>query len=268
LLIITKSLLQCGKGNLQHKNKLFYYRTYIPALIVGEESLSKKSSFTDFFASSFNSANKKVFIIFLCDINYKKKNIDLLTKKIYEILDEGAFEKQDLKKESTRRINFLYEQYQNLSQNSDRYIQLSDININEVIKSSNTNNDIIINDENFSYNNNKSKKESLIDISENDNIINPVNNLDESSKRNNSRIIWSKINTKSKSQIGSIDINDLTTIKESDSDLSIIFKQSLDENLNFSQMKKMKSIKKVNIVLCSVLFVISLVLIILLFIYS
>ena len=268
LLIITKSLLQCGKGSLQHKNKLFYYRTYIPALIVGEESLSKKSSFTDFFASSFNSANKKVFIIFLCDINYKKKNIDSLTKKIYEILDEGAFEKQDLKKESTRRINFLYEQYQNLSQNSDRYIQLSDININEVIKSSNTNNDIIINDENNSLNNNKNKKESLIDISENDNIINPVNNLDESSKRNNSRIIWSKINTKSKSQIGSIDINDLTTIKESDSDLSIIFKQSLDENLNFSQMKKMKSIKKVNIVLCSVLFVISLVLIILLFIYS
>ena len=268
LLIITKSLLQCGKGSLQHKNKLFYYRTYIPALIVGEESLSKKSSFTDFFASSFNSANKKVFIIFLCDINYKKKNIDLLTKKIYEILDEGAFEKQDLKKESTRRINFLYEQYQNLSQNSDRYIQLSDININEVIKSSNTNNDIIINDENFSYNNNKSKKESLIDISENDNIINPVNNLDESSKRNNSRIIWSKINTKSKSQIGSIDINDLTTIKESDSDLSIIFKQSLDENLNITQMKKMKTIKKLNIVLCSVLFVISLVLIILLFIYS
>ena len=268
LLIITKSLLQCGKGSLQHKNKLFYYRTYIPALIVGEESLSKKSSFTDFFASSFNSANKKVFIIFLCDINYKKKNIDSLTKKIYEILDEGAFEKQDLKKESTRRINFLYEQYQNLSQNSDRYIQLSDININEVIKSSNNNNDIIINDENFSYNNNKSKKESLIDISENDNIINPVNNLDESSKRNNSRIIWSKINTKSKSQIGSIDINDLTTIKESDSYLTIIFKQSLDENLNFSQMKKMKSIKKVNIVLCSVLFVISLVLIILLFIYS
>lgn len=124
----------------------------------------------------------KKFLLFLCDINYKKKNIDLLTKKIYEILDEGAFEKQDLKKESTRRINFLYEQYQNLSQNSDRYIQLSDININEVIKSSNTNNDIIINDENFSYNNNKSKKESLIDISENDNIINPVNNLDESSK--------------------------------------------------------------------------------------
>ena len=74
----------------------------------------------------------------------------------------------------------------------------------------------------------------------------------------------SKIN-KSKSQLGSIDINDLTTIKESESDLSIIFKQSLDANLNFSQIKKMKSIKKINIILCSVLFVISLVLISLLF---
>ena len=268
LLKIAKYFKNCGKGSLQHKNKLFYYRAYIPALNVGEESLSKKSSFTDFFTSSFNSANKKVFIIFLCDINYKKKNIDLLTKKIYEILDEGAFEKQDLKKESTRRINFLYEQYQNLSQNSDRYIQLSDININEVIKTSNTNNDIIINEDNNIINNKNDKKENLIDTSENENIINTNNNnLDESTKRSSSRIIWSKIN-KSKSQIGSIDINDLTTIKESDSDLSIIFKQSLDENLNFSQMKKMKSIKKVNIILCSVLFVIGLVLIILLFVYS
>ena len=118
----------------------------------------------------------------------------------------------------------------------------------------------------------------LIQIIEyNDNIINTnnrvlssdieKNNLDESRKESSSRIIWSKVN-KSKSNLGSIDINDLTTIKESDSDLSIIFKQSLDENLNFSQMKKMKTIKKINIVLCSVLFVISLVLIILLFIYQ
>ena len=106
------------------------------------------------------------------------------------------------------------------------------------------------------------------DSSEKDMIIN-TNNLEENEKRkrSNSRIIWSK-NNKSKSQMGSIDINDLTTIKESDSDLSIIFKQSLNENLNFSLMKKMKTIKKVNIILCSVLFVISLVFIILLFIFS
>ena len=249
LLIITKSYLQCGKGSIQHKNKFFYYRTYIPTLISNEESISKKSV-TDFFDSSNNSENKKVFILFLCDNNYKKKDIDSLTKKICEILDEGAFDKQDLKKNSTRKINFLYEQYQNLEANRGKFIQM--INLDK-------NNDNDNDNEKNNINNDSSEKDMIIN----------TNNLEENEKRkrSNSRIIWSK-NNKSKSQMGSIDINDLTTIKESDSDLSIIFKQSLNENLNFSLMKKMKTIKKVNIILCSVLFVISLVFIILLFIYS
>ena len=247
LLIITKSFLQCGKGTIQHKNKLFYYRTYIPALISNEESISKRSSLSDFFDFSYNSGNKKVFILFLCDINYKRKDIDTLTKKICEILEEGAFDKQDLKKDYKRKINFLYEQYQNLEANSGQYIQMNEININN-----NSINEINTND-------NKNKNNSS-DSTEKDIMINQ-------NTTNNSRIIWSKAN-KSKSQMGSIDINDLTTIKESDSDLSIIFKQSLDENLNITQMKKMKTIKKLNIILCSVLFVISLVFIILLFIYK
>ena len=116
----------------------------------------------------------------------------------------------------------------------------------------------------------KEKNNNIIEENKNDtsnslsdNLIN-TNNLDDTKKGSSSGIMLSKIN-KSKSQLGSIDINDLTTIKESESDLSIIFKQSLDANLNFSQIKKMKSIKKINIILCSVLFVISLVLISLLF---
>ena len=144
-------------------------------------------------------------------------------------------------------MNFLYEQYQNLEANSGQYIQMNEININN-----NSINEINTND-------NKNKNNSS-DSTEKDIMINQ-------NTTNNSRIIWSKAN-KSKSQMGSIDINDLTTIKESDSDLSIIFKQSLDENLNITQMKKMKTIKKLNIILCSVLFVISLVFIILLFIYK
>ena len=255
LLVITKSLLNCGKGTLQHKNKLFYYRTYIP-----DDNLSKKSSYSDINTNNSNNNIKKVFILFLCDNNYKKKDIDTLTKSIYEILEEDAFDKQDLKKDHSRKINLIYDLYQNIETNSEQYIQLSDINNNT---------------KNIFTESNKSEK--LIIDNNNDNIINTnnrvlssdieKNNLDESRKESSSRIIWSKVN-KSKSNLGSIDINDLTTIKESDSDLSIIFKQSLDENLNFSKMKKMKAIKKINIVLCSVLFVVSLVLIILLFIYQ
>jgi hypothetical protein len=253
LLIITKNLIDCGKGILQHKNKIFYYRTYIPSSLSEDESNSKKSSsFTDYVYSSNSSNVKKVFLLFLCDINYKKKNIDKLTKKIFEVLDEGAFDKQDLKKESSRKINFLYEQYKNPETNSDNYIQLKDID--EVIEIDTGSNKLI----DDSYDNKNENKKLL-----NENLING-NNEDDSGKKNNSRIIWSKLN-KDKSHGGSIDINDLTSIKDNESDLSIIFKQSLDENLNLSQMKKMKTIKKINIILCSVLFLISLILIILLY---
>ena len=254
LIIITKSLINCGKGSLQHKNKVFYYRTYMPTLVLGEESNSKKSISSDFFVYSFNSNNKKVFLLYLTDTNFNKKDIDSLTKKIYEILDEGAFEKHDIKKESARRINFLYDQYKNPETNSGCYIQLNEIKeIKTTTKEKNNN--IIEENKNDTSN------------SLSDNLIN-TNNLDDTKKGSSSGIMLSKIN-KSKSQLGSIDINDLTTIKESESDLSIIFKQSLDANLNFSQIKKMKSIKKINIILCSVLFVISLVLIsLLLYFYN
>ena len=93
-------------------------------------------------------------------------------------------------------------------------------------------------------------------------------NIDDTLKRASSRIIWSKVNKNKSSPLGSIDINDLTSIKGSETDLSIMLKQGSDENISFSKMKKMKSIKKINIVLCIILFVISLVLIILLFLYK
>jgi len=271
LLIITKNFIDCGKGILQHKKKVFYYRTYIPSNSSEDESSSKKSSsFTDFFIYSSNSPIKKVFLLFLCDINYKKKNIDNLTKKIFEILDEGAFIKQDLKKESSRKINFLFEQYKSPETNKDKFIQLKDIKKenNDEINEINTNSNNLINNNNVIIKNDISKSENNDLISEkfinNNNDNNNTDSNNSSTKKRNSRIIWSKLNN-TKSQIGSIDINDLTSIKDSEDDLSIIFKQSLDEKLNMSQMKNLKTIKKINIILCSILFIISLVLIILLY---
>ena len=251
LLIVTKSLIECGKGTLQHKNKIFYYRTYSPPPSPDDSSCKKSSSFSENNSSSMNSINKKVFLLILCDISYKKKHIDSLTKKIFAILDDGAFEKEDLKLESTRRINFLYEQYQNPETNCDKYIPLNEIATSSDLIN-NDNNNLILDDKN----DNDLLAENLINTSTNS-MNNPLKK-----RKNSSRIIWSK--NKSKTQMDSIDINDLTSIKENESDLSIIFKQSLDENFNYSQMKKMKSIKKINIILCSVLFVISLTLIILL----
>ena len=256
LLIITKSLIGCGKGTLQHKNKIYYYRTYSPSLSEEESTSRKGSSSSENYFPKFNPINKNVFLLILCDINYKKKHIDSLTKKIFKILDEGAFEKQDIKIESTRKINFFYEQYQNPETNSDKYIPLNEIMTSSDNNINYDNNNLIIDDKRE----NDLLAENLINTS-----INSVNNLKK--RCNSSRIIWSK-NTKTKTHMESIDINDLTSIKENESDLSIIFKQNLDDNFNYSQMKKMKYIKKLNIILCAILFVLGLVLIILLSIYA
>ena len=248
LIIITKSFIDCGKGSLQHKDKIFYYRTYLSSQGRDDESNSN-----EIITNSSHINIKKVFLLFLCDINYKKKDIDSLTKKIYEILDEDAFDDKDLKEDSTRKINFLFEQYQNLRINSEQLIPLNDIkNINDNLK------------ENLIEKNNINNNNINNIINSSDDTI----NYKEVKRRASSRIIWSKINKNKTSQLGSIDINDLTSIKESESDLSIMLKQSLDQNLSFSKMKKMKSIKKINMILCIILFVISLVLIILLFLYK
>ena len=242
LLIITKSFIDCGKGSLQHKNKIFYYRTYL-------QSRDDDSNSNEIITSSSALNIKKVFLLFLCDVNYKKKDIDTLTKQIYEILDQGAFDSKDLKVDSSRKLNFLFEQYRNNTENISLLIPLNDIK--------GSNDDL---------------KESLIENNiNNNNIINSSEdsfNIDDTLKRASSRIIWSKVNKNKSSPLGSIDINDLTSIKGSETDLSIMLKQGSDENISFSKMKKMKSIKKINIVLCIILFVISLVLIILLFLYK
>ncbi len=251
LLIITKSFIDCGKGSLQHKNKIFYYRTYL-------QSRDDDSNSNEIITSSSALNIKKVFLLFLCDVNYKKKDIDTLTKQIYEILDQGAFDSKDLKVDSSRKLNFLFEQYRNNTGNISLLIPLNDI------KGSNDNLKESLIENNINNNN-------IINTNINNNIINSSEdsfNIDDTLKRASSRIIWSKVNKNKSSPLGSIDINDLTSIKGSETDLSIMLKQGSDENISFSKMKKMKSIKKINIVLCIILFVISLVLIILLFLYK
>ena len=49
LLIIANSFKKCGKGSLQHKNKIFYYRTYIPALSKADSNSISNESFSDYF---------------------------------------------------------------------------------------------------------------------------------------------------------------------------------------------------------------------------
>lgn len=235
LLILSKSFKNCGKGSLQNKNKIFYYRTYIPTLPIQEDNSSVSHSFSDYYIYSYDCNKKKFFLIYYCDLNYKQKDLDSLNSKIMRILDNKAFDGHDLKRDASIQINSLFEQYQKLTPNLGKINLLTEVTINDSSDSIS----------NISLDDNKSRH-SLI-----------------SKKRLDTRIIFPK--KKRKKTDVSIDIDDLTTIKEDDSDLSIMFKNNVDDYINLPQINKWKNIQMWNFGLCSSLFVIMIVSIIVLF---
>ena len=238
LTIISQYFKQCGKGSLQHKNKIFYYRTYIPALTKIDSNSISNESFSDYFIYSYNSHKKIYFVIFLCDLKYKMKNIDNLTNDIFAILDNKGFEGREIKTESCSQINSLFIEYKKVEPNKGKINQLIELSPISPINSSDD-----------SINNSNSSKENMIN-----------KKISKSKKRIDSRMVLPKIK---KANTVSADIDDITTVKESETDLSIMFKNNYDKDLYIPQVNKWKSIKIVNIVLCLALFLIVLIIFIL-----
>ena len=238
LTIISQYFKQCGKGSLQHKNKIFYYRTYIPALTKIDSNSISNESFSDYFIYSYNSHKKRYFVIFLCDLKYKMKNIDNLTNDIFAILDNKGFEGREIKTESCSQINSLFIEYKKVEPNKGKINQLIELSPISPINSSDD-----------SINNSNSSKENMIN-----------KKISKSKKRIDSRMVLPKIK---KANTVSADIDDITTVKESETDLSIMFKNNYDKDLYIPQVNKWKSIKIVNIVLCLALFLIVLIIFIL-----
>ncbi len=237
LLIIAENFKHCGKGRLQHQNKIFYYRTYTPTLPNNDNNSKSDSnnSLSDFYVYSYDCSKKKFFFIFSCDLNYKPKDIDNFTDEIFEILDKGAFDGHELKRDVTYQINNLFEKYKKLFPNLSPYNQLTEFNI---------------------INN------SMDSISDNNSIGSIKKKYSITKKRIDPRMNIIKLKKETSNNI-SVDIDDLTTIKEDDTDLSIMFKQNLDGNLYLPQVNKWKTIKIVNIILCGSLLVIMIILLIL-----
>ena len=231
LLIISQNLKKCGKGCLQHKNRIFYYRTYIPLPKAEVNSISNES-FSDYFIYSYDSSRKKFFLLFLCDTKYKQKYIDALSTEIFEILDNNVFQGSQIKNEYCHQINTLFEKYKKIEPNLGMINPLTEINT--------INNSF---DENDSSSDSTKKRAKRY------------------RKRIDSRMVIPKPKKKSTT---SIDIDDLTTVKESHTDLSLMFNKNFDKDLFLPQVYKWKSIKIINIVLCFVLFIIMLVFFILL----
>ena len=237
LLIISKYLKKCGKGSLQHKNKIFYYRTYIPSIRKPNGNSGRSDTFSDMFTYNYDSKGKKYFLLFLCNSKYKIKNIELLSNKIFEILDNNSpeFEGNEIKIESCIKISNIFEKFKNIEPNLSQNNQLTELNI--------------INNSADSM----SSSDSSININSNS-----LMNINK--KRIDTRMILSK--KRNKSEMRSIDVDDLTTIKKSDTDLSVMFKQNLDKDFFIPQINKWKTIKIVNIIMCLIVFIVMIILLI------
>ena len=237
LLIISKYLKRCGKGSLQHKNKIFYYRTYIPSIRKPNGNSGRSDTFSDMFTYNFDSKGKKYFLLFLFYSKYKVKNIEILSNKIFEILDNNSHENEgnEIKIESCIKISNIFEKFKNIEPNLPENNQLTELNI--------------INNSDDSM----SSSDSSINI-------NSKSIMNINKKRIDTRMILPK--KKNKSELRSIDVDDLTSIKESDTDLSVMFKQNFDKNFFLPQISKWRTIKIVNIIMCSIFFLVMIILLI------
>jgi len=104
LLILSKIFKNCGKGCLINKDKIYFYKTYIPNM-----------------ENMINNTKKKILLLFYCDSSYKQKYIDEFTNNIFDLLERDVFENNKLKKNITKTISDLFDIYKNINNKDEIY---------------------------------------------------------------------------------------------------------------------------------------------------
>ena len=228
LLILSKYLITCGSGSFQHKDNIFYYRTYIsPSMAKNDKNDSKDDDNNIFYYENDNN-KKMVFVIFYCSLQYKSNYIDNLTNIIFSIFDKGAFNGEKLNEASLSKINSIFIRYQKLSPELQTINKLQKFNSLDTNINDDGNNDKIIIDKPLMK---KKKYKSRIFLSNEKYKILP---LDER----------------------------ISSIKPNDTDLSTLFKQNDTEEFFIPQINQWKKIKIINIVINSIIVISSVILII------
>jgi hypothetical protein len=104
LLILSKIFKNCGKGCLINKDKIYFYKTYIPNM-----------------ENMINKTKRKILLLFYCESSYKQKYIDEFTNNIFDLLEKDVFENNKLKKNITKTINDLFDIYKNIKNKDEIY---------------------------------------------------------------------------------------------------------------------------------------------------
>jgi hypothetical protein len=106
LLILSKIFQNCGKGCLINKDKIYFYKTYIPNM-----------------ENMINKTKRKILLLFYCESSYKQKYIDEFTNNIFDLLGKDAFEENKLKNNISNTIDDLFDIYQNVKNKEEIYYE-------------------------------------------------------------------------------------------------------------------------------------------------
>ena len=227
LLIIAKYFNNCGKGILRHKNKLFYYITYFPKLPDGKDNNTNNSN-----SNSNSGLSQSYSDYFIYSLDYNKKKFFLLfycnsncKQKIIEDLSNEIF---DIFDKGVLEGHLLKKTARD---------EINNIVLEyQKIASNFENNNLLSN------------------LYRDKNIIRK--------KRVDSRIIISKMK-KLKTEDVSIDIDDLTSIKDSNTNFSLMFRYNINDEFSFIYKdKEYRKIKIWNIISCSILLLLAILILI------
>lgn len=127
LLILTKYFKKCGKGCLLSKDKIYFYKTFVPNT---ENSINKNKG--------------KIFLLFYCDSTYKQKYIDEFTINIFDLLEKDVFEDNKLKTNISKAINELFDIYKNIKNKEQIYGEYVKNIMKNIMEEFNGNNNILL----------------------------------------------------------------------------------------------------------------------------
>ena len=214
LVLYTRFFKRCGKGCLISKDRIYFYKTYVPNI-----------------ENNANNNKKRIFLFFYCDLSYNQRYIDEFTENIFDLLDLNVFEENKLKKKISKIINDLFEIYQNVNNKEEIYHEY----VNNLMKNAREEN----NDNNIS----NSSNASLLGSSDNS----------YTRKRVDSRIFRKRENSLGSLQGSNLLENiEMVKINENDTDLAMIFKTNKYDYI-YRKLKNYKKLKIINIIIFGII---------------
>ena len=167
----------------------------------------------------------KIFLLFYCDSHYNQKYIDEFTNNIFDLLEEEYFENNKLKESTSKAINNLFEIYKDIKNKEEIYKEYTKNIVRKALNKDNEN-DIIMDNE----------------------ILTTRRRIDSRFLRPSDNSLMS---IKRESNASLIENIEMVKISENDTDLTMIFKA--DSNNYYMNLKLYKKIKKINILIFSII---------------